>query len=292
MSELRLYKLVEADRNQFLGVNRRVSVHEIVVDDELGNTTTFVMSRDLYGPHSGWETFDVTDAVRRWVKTELPWQSQILEIRIDTVDGEHDNVDVDFDTRQHIENEPILVVFSNDKKKRKAETRELHEMITHELEQYGLLEEDPSENEIDEDYDDYDYEYDLMGHDFAPKFAHDYDIRKRDTGSVERSGSKHLSKRSTRMLSRSKLMNNHNQTQLENLYKSILRIRQDDLADNKGGLSFDELLHREKRSKSKKKRRRGRRRFCRRKPMYVNFQDINWHTWIIAPRGYQVSVYD
>ena len=28
---------------------------------------------------------------------------------------------------------------------------------------------------------------------------------------------------------------------------------------------------------------------CRRRPMFVNFEDINWHTWIIAPRGYQVG---
>ena len=27
---------------------------------------------------------------------------------------------------------------------------------------------------------------------------------------------------------------------------------------------------------------------CRRRPMFVDFEDINWHTWIIAPRGYQV----
>lgn len=28
---------------------------------------------------------------------------------------------------------------------------------------------------------------------------------------------------------------------------------------------------------------------CRRRPMFVDFEAINWHTWIIAPRGYQVN---
>ena len=28
---------------------------------------------------------------------------------------------------------------------------------------------------------------------------------------------------------------------------------------------------------------------CRRRPMFVDFESINWHTWIIAPRGYQVT---
>jgi len=27
---------------------------------------------------------------------------------------------------------------------------------------------------------------------------------------------------------------------------------------------------------------------CRRKKMFVNFEDINWDRWIISPRGYQV----
>ncbi|XP_045212946.1 bone morphogenetic protein 10-like [Mercenaria mercenaria] len=26
---------------------------------------------------------------------------------------------------------------------------------------------------------------------------------------------------------------------------------------------------------------------CRRRPLFVNFEDIGWHTWIIAPRGFQ-----
>lgn len=28
---------------------------------------------------------------------------------------------------------------------------------------------------------------------------------------------------------------------------------------------------------------------CKRRPLYVNFADLNWDTWIIAPKGYQVT---
>ena len=41
---------------------------------------------------------------------------------------------------------------------------------------------------------------------------------------------------------------------------------------------------------SRSKRSRGSKSsFCKRRPLFVNFEDIGWHTWIIAPRGFQVS---
>ena len=43
-------------------------------------------------------------------------------------------------------------------------------------------------------------------------------------------------------------------------------------------------------SRRKRAKKFRRTRACGRRPMFVNFEDINWHTWIIAPRGYQVTV--
>lgn len=43
------------------------------------------------------------------------------------------------------------------------------------------------------------------------------------------------------------------------------------------------------RARSKKKRHRNP---CRRRPLYVNFDEINYDTWIIAPRGYEVRIYE
>ncbi len=43
--------------------------------------------------------------------------------------------------------------------------------------------------------------------------------------------------------------------------------------------------------KKKNKGRRGKKNMCRRRSLYVNFEDIHWNSWIIAPRGYQVTTY-
>lgn len=48
---------------------------------------------------------------------------------------------------------------------------------------------------------------------------------------------------------------------------------------------LEEIVSRVKRGKSMK-----RRNICRRKPLEVNFADLNWDTWIIAPKSYQVRV--
>ena len=37
----------------------------------------------------------------------------------------------------------------------------------------------------------------------------------------------------------------------------------------------------------RKHRRKGRRDFCRRHPLYVDFSDVGWTDWIVAPPGYQ-----
>ena len=44
------------------------------------------------------------------------------------------------------------------------------------------------------------------------------------------------------------------------------------------------------RPKRGKQRRRSRRQ-CRKVPMFVSFAEINWHKWVIAPKGYEVSVH-
>ena len=41
--------------------------------------------------------------------------------------------------------------------------------------------------------------------------------------------------------------------------------------------------------RSLKRRIKNRKNVCRRRPMYVDFEDINWNEWILAPSGYQVG---
>ena len=44
------------------------------------------------------------------------------------------------------------------------------------------------------------------------------------------------------------------------------------------------------RPKRGKQRRRSRRQ-CRKVPMFVSFAEINWHKWVIAPKGYEVRIH-
>ena len=51
------------------------------------------------------------------------------------------------------------------------------------------------------------------------------------------------------------------------------------------------FLQRRKRGIRKQKRKRKyRRNICRKRRRYIDFQEIGWHSWVIAPRGYLVSV--
>jgi hypothetical protein len=87
LAELRLLTLVETDRNMYDGINRRVSVFEVIdggndvsafpenVGVDVRSETTIIVrdlvaSKDFYGRESGWETFTVTDAVRRWIRSK------------------------------------------------------------------------------------------------------------------------------------------------------------------------------------------------------------------------------
>jgi bone morphogenetic protein 2/4 len=42
-----------------------------------------------------------------------------------------------------------------------------------------------------------------------------------------------------------------------------------------------------RREKRKAGRRKNRREYCRRHPLYVDFADVGWNDWIVAPPGYQ-----
>jgi len=72
LAELRLLTLVESDRSLYDAVNRRVTVYEL--GEAPGNFTSTasgyqqISSKLIYGRSNGWETFTVTEAVKRWVR--------------------------------------------------------------------------------------------------------------------------------------------------------------------------------------------------------------------------------
>jgi len=74
LAELRLLTLVETDRRLYDGINRRVSVYELgpatgnMAVVRTASSSRQIASKLIYGGTSGWETFSVTDAVKRWVR--------------------------------------------------------------------------------------------------------------------------------------------------------------------------------------------------------------------------------
>ncbi|XP_046567937.1 bone morphogenetic protein 10-like [Haliotis rubra] len=192
---LRLFTLVQQDRDAYAGIDRIVSV----LQDrgiELGAEDRYktLSSRHIYGHNSGWEAFDVTSAVRLWAENIS--YVQILEVRIESVFNVVTDGAMDIDTDPKHRNEPLLIIFSNNKQKRSLREKELHELITHEM-----------------------------------------DVA--DEAMFRESVHQHRHSNSTEQLSRFK--------------------------------------------RSKKNRKNS----CRRGLLYVSFQQINWHKWIIAPSGYQ-----
>jgi len=86
LAELRLLTLVETDRSLYDGINRLVTVYELGA--ATGNYSTAagtasgyhqIASKLIYGRSSGWETFTVTDAVKRWVR--LRTTAQVTQMR-------------------------------------------------------------------------------------------------------------------------------------------------------------------------------------------------------------------
>ncbi|XP_051010538.1 bone morphogenetic protein 10 [Acomys russatus] len=136
MAELRLYTLVQRDRLVYDGVDRKVTVFEVlesVEGHEDERSMLVLVSTEIYGIDSEWETFDVTDAARRWQKSG-PSTHQ-LEIHIESrqnqaEDSRRGQLEIELGAQN--KHDPLLVVFSDDQSNDKQQQEELSEMITHE----------------------------------------------------------------------------------------------------------------------------------------------------------------
>lgn len=162
-SELRLYTLVQTDRHLYAGVDRRVTIYELVSHDD--NVTDAnaargdafsgreerielveLASRQVYGTDNGWEAFDLTAAVQRWHGSD-GGTTHRLEVHIASIadDGNVQDMteankdsslpqgDMKIDTSPEEKHKPLLIVFSDDQSSdHREDRRELNEMIDHE----------------------------------------------------------------------------------------------------------------------------------------------------------------
>uniref|UniRef100_A0A4W5P1K3 Bone morphogenetic protein 10 n=1 Tax=Hucho hucho TaxID=62062 RepID=A0A4W5P1K3_9TELE len=154
-AELRLYTLVQTDRNLYAGVDRKVTIYELEQQDGTGednrteednrtgednrteedNRLVELASRQVYGTDNGWEAFDLTAAVQRWRKSEYGTTHR-LEVHI--AKGEEEvrrtfRGDMEIDTSPEDKHKPLMIVFSNDQSgDHRDDKQELNEMIGHE----------------------------------------------------------------------------------------------------------------------------------------------------------------
>ncbi|XP_049641021.1 bone morphogenetic protein 10 [Suncus etruscus] len=207
MAELRLYTLVQRDRMIFEGVDRKVTIFEILEskeDNEEERNMLVLVSEEIYGTNSEWETFDVTEAIRRWQKSG-PSTHQ-LEVHIQSRNDETEDTgkgQLEIDTSAQNKHVPLIVVFSDDQSGDKEQKEELNEMISHE--QF--------------------LEMDNLGlDDFS-------------SGPGE---------------------------------EALLQMRSNIIYDSTARI-----------------RRNAKGNYCKRTPLYIDFKEIGWDSWIIAPPGYE-----
>ncbi|KAM9823368.1 bone morphogenetic protein 10 [Syngnathus typhle] len=242
-AELRLYTLIQSDRHLFAGVDRKVTIYEVVRHDEDDNSTeenfargddfevemdrlelVELASRQVYGTDNGWEAFNLTASVQRWRKSEHGTTHR-LEVRIASVAGEDDTQrvthqskngktegDMKIDTNVKDKHKPLLIVFSNDESSDHRDNKhELEEMIDHETSNMIL------QNDL---------ENDLWGD-----------------------------------------LDGHGESEPN----------EGDLLQMRSNLIYDT---------SSRIRRNAKGNHCRRQPLHVEFKDIGWDSWILAPTSY------
>lgn len=170
---------------------------------------------------------------------------------------EDDDVQMDIATRANDDSEPLLLVFSNDRHHRHFESRELHEIIERQMDLYkagdlpaAALATHVGATDYGDDYDDYN-DYSDFDEELGDEAERVVSRAERDTAAV-----------------------------------SAARPR----ASDRATATRRDLTARATRSRVRRARlrRRMRNSICRRKPMYVNFEDIHWNAFIIQPKGYQV----
>ncbi|XP_020033027.1 bone morphogenetic protein 10 [Castor canadensis] len=207
IAELRLYTLVQRDRMLYDGVDRKITIFEVLEsggDNDGERNMLVLVSGEIYGLNSEWETFDVTDAIRRWQKSGS--STHQLEVHIESRQDQAEDAgrgQLEIDTSAQNKHDPLLIVFSDDQSSDKEQKEELNEMIAHEQ----LL------------------ELDSLGMD----------------GYSSGPGEEAL------LQMRSNI-----------IYDSTARIRR----NAKGN-------------------------YCKRTPLYIDFKEIGWDSWIIAPPGYE-----
>lgn len=252
LAQLRLYKLVERDRNTYIGDDRKVSLYEVIIQDDGTRHLKLVSQKHIYGRNSGWESFDVTPAVRRWVAEIESGAVQMLEVTIESIFNSVLGNDVDISTEPRSKKEPLLVVFS----------KQINKRLVHQQERDELLRHDMTLSDI-EDVDNFTATDSPPSAQSSASTDGDQSDDDEEEEDEEEDSSKEDSYGSIDEMTSYAKVTQSMRTGKEYLGRSKQRVRV-------------------KRSKTSSKRN-----ICRRTKLEVDFRDIEGHGWIVAPQRYQ-----
>ncbi|XP_078498823.1 growth/differentiation factor 2 [Lissotriton helveticus] len=135
-AELRVHISSHHDTDKLLNWKCGVSIYDVKDADFVGSSQvpkSFLAFKEIQ--KTGWEVFEVTTAVKRWVRTDQPKNrlEVVLESNTDTGHGGHGQSVSHLSTDSR--NVPILIIFSDDQSNGVKEMKlELREMISHEQE--------------------------------------------------------------------------------------------------------------------------------------------------------------
>lgn len=134
-AELRLYISCQSHEDSSHELKGNMVVYDVLDDvdtwDASAGTKTFLVSQDIWD--EGWENFEVSSAVKRWVRADSTKSKNKLEVTVVNRRKGCDKLDISVPPGS--KNLPFFVVFSNDRSNGTRETRlELKEMISHEQE--------------------------------------------------------------------------------------------------------------------------------------------------------------
>ncbi|XP_011805716.1 PREDICTED: growth/differentiation factor 2 [Colobus angolensis palliatus] len=134
-AELRLYVSCQNHMDHSHDLKGSMAIYDVLDGtdawDSAAETKTFLVSQDIRD--EGWETLEVSSAVKRWVRSDSTKSKNKLEVTVESHRKGCDKLDISVPSGSR--NQPFFVVFSNDHSSGTKETRlELREMISHEQE--------------------------------------------------------------------------------------------------------------------------------------------------------------
>ncbi|NXX38396.1 DSL1 protein, partial [Tricholaema leucomelas] len=136
-AELKLFISCHREVGSFSRLQSNMIIYDMLDGDHRENsesTKSFIVSHNIQ--KCGWETFEVTSAVKRWVRADKRNSKNKLEVVVESKTlGGFTCGKLDIDVTPDTKNLPLLIVFSNDHSNGTKETKvELREMIVHEQE--------------------------------------------------------------------------------------------------------------------------------------------------------------